>query len=146
MKIRSGFVSNSSSSSFVLFGNIFSANQIRNYLKSLGVTVEHNVTNCAGCKKEIGPDVNFCPSCGRKVPSRTVSNYDLEGLLNDTLKKNGITNMTVRYMEGDVAVGRYPFSIADDETGKQFRDSVNKVIQMIDPSEKAHAMDEVIGG
>ena len=73
MKIRSGFVSNSSTSSFCVFGILLkSPNKFLNSI--LG---EPKTTKTPGCKHEMDREnVKFCPECGKKAWNVEVEDRD----------------------------------------------------------------------
>ena len=61
MKTRSGFVSNSSSSSFCIFG-------IETVYKQVLEILQLGPQKIAGCKHEFNrEEANFCPECGKKA-------------------------------------------------------------------------------
>jgi hypothetical protein len=98
MKIRNGFVSNSSSSSFTIYGADLEMEDI---------------------KKFIPEDVDT---------SGESYEWDIEwwSLAQDIEKALGEDfSCFTDYENGDVYVGRELKSLKDDETGKQFRDSVD---------------------
>jgi len=97
MKIRQGFVSNSSSSSFCIFGAIISAEKAKKFLD------EKNV--------EYDPDY-ICETF-----ETADSPLDLEC-------------WTYGYgYDDDLYIGRSWDSIKDDETGKEFKDSIEKKLK-----------------
>lgn len=87
MKIRNGFVSNSSTTSFCIYGVVVSKNEI---IKALNPD-----------EKELD---DLCYFLEKKFPSLTIAHPDY----------------------GDYFIGRSFPSIKDDETGKQFKDSVKQ--------------------
>jgi len=65
MKIRNGFVSNSSSSSFCVFGvNIGDDEKVKKFLKNV-VKIDIEDQKEQGCEHDFNRDKNkFCPECG----------------------------------------------------------------------------------
>ena len=93
MKIRNGFVSNSSTSSFVIYGIYEQMNVIEESL----------------------------------VNSEEVEDGDIDSVLSDQIEKLGLNLEPSSFGEcGMCYVGRNPCSIKDDETGKQFKESVKE--------------------
>jgi hypothetical protein len=92
MKKRNGFVSNSSSSSFVFLGFEIDSSKITlDFLKEhAGFTEEniedYSIVSCCGCElSRYGiDDVNFCPKCG-KAKSEMKVEIDIESTLADFL-------------------------------------------------------------
>lgn len=129
MKMRAGFVSNSSSSSFVVFGNIFDKDQIEKFLKKN--KVEISTDNGYGDEEE-----------------GEISGYDLAETLSGYLTKLGHKNIEVTFFgeDGDsIGVGRSPFDVGKTQTGQEFRDEVNKVLKLIDPKLKGgHNVEETV--
>jgi len=77
MKIRNGFVSNSSSSSFCIIGVYF--DDAKDALDKLSIEVETKETDCEcalDCDKLRPEGANFCPSCGSKLFKETTE-YDM---------------------------------------------------------------------
>lgn len=111
MKIRQGFVSNSSSSSFCIFGTIadksFSAKKVATYIKK-------------NIDKFKGVDVEEI--------DKSLEDED-DYLVYETFNE-GSTGYTIETPDGgEVYVGRYFTSIRDDETGKQFKDSTREFLK-----------------
>jgi len=88
MKIRSGFVSNSSTSSFCVFGILLKDSD--KFLDS--ILGEPKTTKTPGCKHEMDREnVKFCPECGKKAWNIEVEERDsVEGYGEEILKKTGL--------------------------------------------------------
>ena len=103
MKIRNGFVSNSSSSSFCIFGMYMDTDELIEKMKSVGSLTEEELKSL----EEEGP-------------------WYIEELL-----YGKIENVSVYQSEGDCWIGRDFTTIGDDETGKQFKDSVENTMETL---------------
>lgn len=88
MKIRNGFVSNSSTSSFCVFG-IYIKDSDKFLNTILG---EPKTTKTPGCKHEMDREkVKFCPDCGAKAWNIEVEERDgIEEYEEEILKKTGL--------------------------------------------------------
>jgi hypothetical protein len=98
MKIRQGFVSNSSSSSFCIYGTELESDDLVNAAKTLNIKFDEDDFN----------------------------EYDIGESIAD------MTNLEYHSISGEYFyLGRSYTSIEDDETGKQFRDSVRQSFEKI---------------
>ena len=102
MKIRNGFVSNSSSSSFLIYGTHYGSSEI--FVELIKKLKEKN---------------------GEEV-SEDFDEYAAESYVNDL----GLTTFSPDYC--GYYVGRSFDEIADDETGKQFKESIQNAIKTFD--------------
>ena len=102
MKIRKGFISNSSSSSFLMYGVYADADEILECLKATG----------------------FIPKDVEDIGEWYWDDGDTK------LSAKGL-NMESPYEGENVVIGVSWSSIGDDETGKQFKDRIQKIIKEI---------------
>ena len=127
MKIRAGFVSNSSSSSFHIFGAGFDNDQVRAIAIKLGVIpAEGDETiprKCRSCGHVTLEDAGFCSKCGRKLEAPP-SNADMYEVCELMSEKTDLVFFQEPENGDLVYVGRYWEDIGKDETGDQFRKSV----------------------
>lgn len=116
MKIRNSFVSNSSSSSFIIYGIEISEEEVRKYAdKKYSDDKEYNNLN----KSEIFDIVDFLQS-------------------NDSLE------FVCDYECDDYYIGRSFEKIRDNETGKQFKESVEKQLSEVFGKVKCRTIDITI--
>ncbi len=106
MKIRNGFVSNSSTSSFCIYGA---------YLSDFKGGVKEVLRDCA---KKIDKNVD------------DYKQWDLYELLEGILDKSGL-EFYMPYDGDSVCVGRSWASIKDNETGLQFKQSVKEKVKEV---------------
>jgi len=119
MKIRNGFVSNSSSSSFCIYGASFEMGELIEKVKTLGLITED------------------------KIEEYEDDQYELMEILDEKLD----LNMEFDYENEYVWIGRPWSSIGDDETGRQFKDDVEaKIEKNFGSGNDCETHDEVIYG
>ena len=100
MKIRQGFVSNSSSSSFILYGCSFES--FEDILKAL--------------KEELDEET-------KDVLEKSMLD-EVEEELQKIINIKGLKLDVETYSDYGIYIGREPTTIGDNETGKQFKDGV----------------------
>jgi len=118
MKVRTGFVSNSSSSSFCIYGAQFSYDEINEILEEIG----KNPKNKNGYEEDIGAWLEYeDPSV---FPGLTIYHcYDSE----------------------QIYVGREWSYIGEEETGNQFKTNVeNKLKESLEREVECETIDETI--
>ena len=120
MKIRAGFVSNSSSSSFLIYGVYLEEDEVRDHF---GITGEKNCECCDYCKQEWD-----CECCDKCICADVYDDDD-----------NGVYEKMEEITNGDFwgpsdswdgyYIGRCPTGIRDDQTmgdwRKQVREEIN---------------------
>jgi len=135
MKVRQGFVSNSSSTSFSIYGLHLSTQELEEIYKSL--QVEDN--KIIDTFKEIEA---LC--LARGISKELVKNIK-NSMLNEQSKLNtknskaiiyekideieSIPNFSIYRNDYNVYMGRESSSIGEDETGSQFKESVHSAIE-----------------
>ena len=114
MKVRNGFVSNSSSSSFIIYGVCKEKSELTEIIESLPQDEQDAINDGEAVSEFWNP-----------VGLDVVEDYEY----------------------GELYIGRSWDSIDDDETGAQFKESVNaKLSQIFSKEEKASTMDVTISG
>lgn len=107
MKIRNGFVSNSSTSSFCIYGTYVSEKVVKDILAKREKVVEENKDD----------DYN--------------DDYCIYELLEGLLSKSGLDFYTMPYDDDGAYVGKSWASIKDEQTGLQFKQSVKDKVKEI---------------
>lgn len=114
MKYHQNFISNSSSSSFIIYGINTSIDDVTKYAKS-----------------------NFSENSEyQKIALK--DDYEIIEFLNDTIST---IEFIADYEDDSVYVGRSFETIKDDETGKMFKDSVEEFIKESFPQSKCRTID-----
>lgn len=108
MKIRTGFVSNSSTSSFCIYGSSISFDVLANYMKENKLLPEEDLEIIEG----------YAP-------------YELAELFFDKIEDINNDNMTFHSVEDELYLGRNWKDIKDDETGKQLKESVDNFFKNV---------------
>ena len=118
MKIRQGFVSNSSSSSFLIYGTTISSSKIVNdsVLKAMIESEE---------AKDLG--IKNLEEAKKSFEDDTVDTLDC--LL-------GMSVYRPDYYGGSYYIGRSWDEVQDDETGRQFKDRIEAKIKKFYPEAK----------
>ena len=114
MKIRSGFVSNSSSSSFCIYGIEIDVEELREKLLSSEILSEED----------------------KKYLSEIEDTYEIVEMLEyNDMKIENISNIEFHYMgeynPDSVYIGRSWSLIEDDKTGKEFKEDVENKLKKI---------------
>lgn len=120
MKIRSGFVSNSSSSSFCLYGISADSNDL---LRALNIE--------DGELLKLAEDILRGAGCNEKITAENyhdlLDEYEIDSF--DPYEVGEALGLEVHWPDGDyVYLGRSWDDINDDETGAQFKNYVETII------------------
>jgi hypothetical protein len=119
MKIRMGFVSNSSSSSFCIYGVCLKDHNLQEILISKGVKEEY--------LEEGSYDYLDDWSFKYRLKDKGMSEEDIK----KECEKKLLTGIEHHdpMGEGDIYIGRAWCDIKDDETGKQFKERIEKELK-----------------
>lgn len=115
MRVRTGFVSNSSSSSFLIFGRGFSSEG--ELILALGISEQE-------------AEEKYLDADGKEALEEVLGKDRFKELLTD----NGIK--FIRGADDDVYVGASWDTVRGDETGNQFRERVQQVLNQIFPDKQ----------
>ena len=130
MKLRIGFVSNSSSSSFCVYGA-----SVDDF--SLNIEVLDRLEKSFSENKELIKEIAKC-----KEALKADEDCDMSDYLYDIMEA-----LQVSYMFSDITllIGRSYNTLKDEETGKQFRDSTTEKLRLIlgDPKLECNYINEV---
>jgi hypothetical protein len=115
MKIRNGFVSNSSSSSFVAVGASMDISDLLELLSDEAKLILKELMVNYDDELDLDDGDQFM-DCIRD---------NCDEFMEDLLKKLNIDlSYSYDYEQHCIFIGKSPFSIGDDETGKQFKDNI----------------------
>jgi hypothetical protein len=124
MKVRSGFVSNSSSSSFCIYGACFDLDEMLEKVRSTNFLTEDVLNEIAQFEEE-GEYYEITEVLQSKMNLKFNQDEDQEKFW----------------------IGKSWSSIGDDETGKEFKDSVKAELEKVfGPGIDCNTYDEVIYG
>ena len=121
MKIRNGFVSNSSSSSFVIYGTELESNFLKD-LNDFGKKELIKLLKSNSWYNYQGGDDDFEALKEYLGKSDDVDLFNVESEYIGTY----IGDYMIQEYNNEYLVGRHWYTIKDDETGKQFKDSVKE--------------------
>ena len=133
MKTRSGFVSNSSSTSFCVYGAHF--NEEREFLKSFQVNSPELFENF----------INKCDEEWRAELRGEVDDDDCQGALcewQSELEESIDSSIAIGVGECDILVGVPCTEFRDDETGAQFKERYKKVMRDTFGVDAKHILEE----
>ena len=138
MKIRSGFVSNSSSSSFACFGIPLDTDSKIEVFKKLVGYINKGTMKKINCIHEFTRDTfNFCPICGKKSWTIIDQDEDFKDGLdsfspNNELNRLGLEVITGWLDDTEETVYFLGVNLEDnDKSGKETLDKINKANRII---------------
>lgn len=112
MKIRNGFVSNSSSTSFCIYGTVMDTYELENLITGSEDKTDEQIVLLAKMKLN---DIDASEDI-HEILENIASKYDLSHYTSD---------------DGECFIGRDVTSIRDDETGKEFKESTAEKLKSI---------------
>ena len=138
MKLRTGFVSNSSSSSFVVYGTSF--DDASDFIK---LVIKNDDKLKAKIEKHVKEQYGESGEDGEPATLEDIIEDDYYEILEIILEDIGMEYTTPE--DGGVMIGVSPFDIKDDETGAQFKARVKAEIEkIVGKKVKCEAIEETI--
>lgn len=139
MKIRSGFVSNSSTSSFCIFGACIEKNEFIEKIRKLNPKLDAKYKSLENGEilkeKFVGSEEEF------EIGEDNLDEESME-VGEKYLKKLGLS-FEYGYCEDEYYyIGRYWKNINDDETGKEFKESIKESVKSLFPKAKCATFEE----
>lgn len=125
MKVRKGFVSNSSSSSFCIFGAALNKDMLKTFAETIhDDDIEEYVSRHKFTTKE-----SFDVS-DEEYEQSTIVEYIIDKYCTG---KN--CSYEIDYECDSIYIGRHPNSIGDNETGKEYRESMDFMLKLFPDAE-----------
>ena len=125
MKIRSGFVSNSSSSSFCLYGASLSKSDLKTFVQTL---LDSDIEKFLKEHKYYDMNSFGRPKDSTQSPDDYEDDFDMCAVaefIDEYYSPNVSLSNAADYECDTLYLGRDGADIGDDETGRQFRESVD---------------------
>ena len=119
MKIRTGFVSNSSTSSFCLYGICIEKDELQKKILKLSPKLQEKYKKMKAGETVMDDDNEY------ELTDYNLD-YELEEFASKVLAKHDLVLQSAgEYDEENYYVGRYWSSVGNKETGQQFKDSTS---------------------
>ena len=125
MKIRIGFVSNSSSSSFCIYGICIDEEKAKEALMNYGVSEEELSDGVAEYA-----DQSFW-SEKRKLKEEGKTPEEIEKIIQKKKEQNPMFSMEVNCPYEDLFIGESWSNIGDNETGSQFKNKIQQQLKKV---------------